>query len=379
MTVHGCGEPVGIAGARANEGQDTLTGGSPCDVGCSDWSRPGSGSDSGLGQGDPHEGVATQGQGTRMRIVSVLLVILLLAPSALPWAHAQATGASAGRGAPRAGPRHERRPVAETDRQRGQHVLDLPATDRAMAGQPAPGPGCCRGREARRHPSRISGSSGSPRCTDVDKESRLWMLEDFSFVKRPTSRERRSVGIDTRCALNDALPSQPIQIALDRLQANLEVTQAIGRRPRVPVRNTPSRIIYSARLAMLVLTDGKPVLRPGPGYCLLLWVIGHAGSPPARHLERHLLPVAPEPMGTGAGPRGPWAAATSVPPALETAKQQAIASKQVNLDDFTPQVKQALEQGQLPVIYVSTGPGRAHPDPGAGPVPAHCRRPRSSR
>jgi hypothetical protein len=35
-------------------------------------------------------------------------------------------------------------------------------------------------------------------------------------------------GIDYASALNDALPSQPIQIALDRLQANLEVTTRYG-------------------------------------------------------------------------------------------------------------------------------------------------------
>jgi hypothetical protein len=135
------------------------------------------------------------------------------------------------------------------------------------------------------------------------------------------------------------------------LQANLE-GQAIGRRPQGA---NPPRIIYSARLAMLVLTDGKPVLRPVQGTPLLrvintrvlllldttsggyyLWLLNRWVQAPA--LE------------------GPWTAATSAPPALETAKQEAVASKQVSLDDFTPQVKQALEQGQLPVIYVSTGP-----------------------
>ena len=190
--------------------------------------------------------------------------------------------------------------------------------------------------------------------TDVDKESRVVTLEDFSFVKVdfPGTPER---GIDYARALNDALPSQPIQIALDRLQANLEVTEAIGRRPQIPVKNTPPRIIYSTRLAVLVLTDGKPVLRPVQGTPLLraintralllldtasggyyLWLLNRWVQAPA--LE------------------GPWTAATSTPAALETAKQEAVASKQVSLDDFTPPVKQALEQGQLPVIYVSTGP-----------------------
>src|SRR4030095_10909081 len=53
---------------------------------------------------------------------------------------------------------------------------------------------------------------------------------------------------------------------------------------------------------------------------------------------------------------GPWTAATSAPAALETTKQQAIADKQGSVDDSTPPVKQALAQGQLPVIYTSTAP-----------------------
>ena len=162
-------------------------------------------------------------------------------------------------------------------------------------------------------------------------------------------------GIDYARALNDALPSQPLQIALDRLQANLEVTRAIGRQQQVAVRNTPPRLIYSPRLAVLVLTDGKPVLRQVQGTQLLQTINTRAlllldtasGSYYLWLLNRWVQSPALD---------GPWAAATSPPAALETAKQQVVASKQVSLDDFTAPVKQALEQGQLPAIYVSTGP-----------------------
>jgi hypothetical protein len=190
--------------------------------------------------------------------------------------------------------------------------------------------------------------------TNVDKESRMVTLQDMSLFKIdfPGTPDE---GIDYASALNDALPSQPIQIALDRLQANLEVTKVIGRRQQVPVKNTPPRIVYSPRLAVLVLTDGKLVLRQVQGTPLmraintraLLLLDTSSGTYYLWLLNRWVQAPAFE---------GPWTAATSAPAALETTKQQAIADKQVSVDDFTPPVKQALEQGQLPVIYTSTAP-----------------------
>jgi hypothetical protein len=190
--------------------------------------------------------------------------------------------------------------------------------------------------------------------TNVDKESRMVTLQDMSLFKIdfPGTPDE---GIDYASALNNALPSQPIQIALDRLQANLEVTKVIGRRQQVPVKNTPPRIVYSPRLAVLVLTDGKLVLRQVQGTPLmraintraLLLLDTSSGTYYLWLLNRWVQAPAFE---------GPWTAATSAPAALETTKQQAIADKQVSVDDFTPPVKQALEQGQLPVIYTSTAP-----------------------
>ena len=287
-----------------------------------------------------------------MRIFSLLLVSLFLAPSVLPWAHAQAPGASS-TGAPPA------QAAATDDTWPKQVVSDgntfsiyQPQIERWQGNE----------LQARAAVGLETAASPQPRFgviwfsaqTDVDKEGRLVTLQNFSLFKIDFPGTPDD-GIDYANALNNALPWQPIQIALDRLQANLEVTRAIGRQPRVPVKNIPPRIIYSPRLAVLVLTDGKPVLRQVPGGPLLraintralLLLDTSSGAYYLWLLNRWVQAPALE---------GPWAAATSTPPALETAKQQAIASKQVNLDDFTPQVKQALEQGQLPVIYTSTGP-----------------------
>ena len=181
-----------------------------------------------------------------MKIVSVLLVTLLLAPSVLPWAHAQAPGAPPA-GAPPAATRGmddtwPKQIVSEGN----TYSIYQPQIEQWQGNQ----------LQARAAVGVETAASSQPHFgvlwfsarTDVDKESRLVTLEDFSFVKIdfPGAPER---GIDYARALNDALPSQPLQIALDRLQANLEVTQAIGRRPQIPVKNTPPRIIYSTRLA----------------------------------------------------------------------------------------------------------------------------------
>ncbi len=277
-----------------------------------------------------------------LKILLLLLVSLFLAPSVLPWAHAQAPGASS------ADDTWPKQFVS------GGNTFSIyqPQIERWQWNE----------LQARAAVGLETAASPQPRfgviwfsaLTNVDKESRMVTLQDMSLFKIdfPGTPDE---GIDYASALNDALPSQPIQIALDRLQANLEVTKVIGRRQQVPVKNTPPRIVYSPRLAVLVLTDGKLVLRQVQGTPLmraintraLLLLDTSSGTYYLWLLNRWVQAPAFE---------GPWTAATSAPAALETTKQQAIADKQVSVDDFTPPVKQALEQGQLPVIYTSTAP-----------------------
>lgn len=277
-----------------------------------------------------------------LKILLLLLVSLFLAPSVLPWAHTQAPGASS------ADDTWPKQFVS------GGNTFSIyqPQIERWQWNE----------LQARAAVGLETAASPQPRfgviwfsaLTNVDKESRMVTLQDMSLFKIdfPGTPDE---GIDYASALNDALPSQPIQIALDRLQANLEVTKVIGRRQQVPVKNTPPRIVYSPRLAVLVLTDGKLVLRQVQGTPLmraintraLLLLDTSSGTYYLWLLNRWVQAPAFE---------GPWTAATSAPAALETTKQQAIADKQVSVDDFTPPVKQALEQGQLPVIYTSTAP-----------------------
>ena len=53
-------------------------------------------------------------------------------------------------------------------------------------------------------------------------------------------------------------------IALDHLEAEYAISEAVKTARAVPVKNNPPRIFYSTTPALLVLVDGPPVLRPIP-------------------------------------------------------------------------------------------------------------------
>ncbi len=96
--------------------------------------------------------------------------------------------------------------------------------------------------------------------TDVDKESRTVMLEDLKVtsVSFPAAKSQES---ELQRAIRDNLPQWPRTITLDRLLADLAMTQAEGESESVPVKNDPPTILYSATPAALILIDGQPVLR----------------------------------------------------------------------------------------------------------------------
>ena len=85
--------------------------------------------------------------------------------------------------------------------------------------------------------------------TEVDKERRLVTLEDLQIAKGnfPTATQ------DYLTVIRQALPSVPHTIALDRLQANLAVTQAERQAQTQPLKNDPPRLFFSPTPALLVL------------------------------------------------------------------------------------------------------------------------------
>lgn len=188
--------------------------------------------------------------------------------------------------------------------------------------------------------------------TEVDKDRRLVTLEDCTITKGtfPIATQ------DYLSMLRQAISPEPHTIALDRLQANLAVTQAEQKTQTQPLKNDPPRLFFSTTPAILVLIDGPPALRQVAGTDLLrvintraLLLLDQASGQYYLYLtDRWLRASAVE---------GPWAAADTPPASLETAKQAAVQSQQVDLlADPGPEVKAVLQQGLVPAIYVSTTP-----------------------
>ena len=180
-------------------------------------------------------------------------------------------------------------------------------------------------------------------------------LEDLTISKTdfPTAPDG---GATYAAALRQTLSSQPLTIALDRLQAELELERVEKPGRTVEVKNDPPRIIVSQGPALLVRIDGQPVLRQVAGTGLLrvintrvlLLFDQSAGHYYCWLMDRWV--AAPQ-------LEGPWASVADPPAALETAKAAATQSGQVDLlDTPDPDLKQLLQTGAVPAIYVSTVP-----------------------
>jgi hypothetical protein len=190
---------------------------------------------------------------------------------------------------------------------------------------------------------------------DVDKANRLVALSDFK-VDKVVFPSGTDVAADYQKVLEQRLPRDVAKLSLDRVQAALALTeaQASGARPQA-VKNDAPRVIFSTTPAILVLVDGKPVLRPVEGSSLprvvnswALILVDKGGKHYLRALGRWFEAGTLD---------GPWSAAARPPVALDIAMQSVAKGQRVNLlDDPGPEVKDAAARGVLPTIYVSTVP-----------------------
>ena len=160
--------------------------------------------------------------------------------------------------------------------------------------------------------------------------------------------------------LERRLPREVARISLDRIQAALAITEAQrgGAAKPQAVKNDPPRVIFSTAPALLVLVDGKPVLRQVEGTSLSLqrvvntWALILVDQKGAKHYLR----AAGRWFEAGTLD-GPWAVAVRPPAALDAAMQSVERSQRVNLlDDPGPEVKDAVARGVPPTVYVSTVP-----------------------
>ena len=205
---------------------------------------------------------------------------------------------------------------------------------------------------------------------DVDKVNRLVALADFRVdkVTFPSEPDRAA---DYQKVLEQRLPREMSRISLDRIQAALAITEAqrSGGATIQPVKNDPPRVIFSTTPALLVLVDGKPVLRQVEGLSMSLhrvvnsWALILVDQKGSKHYLRALG------RWFEAGLLdGPWSVAVRPNAALDAAMQSVQKSQRVNLlDDAGPEVKDAVARGVVPAVYVSTVPAeliqtRGRPD-----------------
>ena len=99
---------------------------------------------------------------------------------------------------------------------------------------------------------------------DVDKAARLVTLNDI-VVTRANFPSAPNLQSNYLALIRKHAPLASKMIALDHLEADYAISEAVKKSRAVPVKNDPPRMIYSATPALLVLVDGPPVLRPIPG------------------------------------------------------------------------------------------------------------------
>src|SRR5207249_5107004 len=191
--------------------------------------------------------------------------------------------------------------------------------------------------------------------TEVDKEPRMVTLEDVTIAKAdfPTAPDGGAVYLS---ALRQALSGQPLTMALDRLQAQLELERMEDPGRIVQVKNDAPRIIVSEGPALLVRIDGQPVLRQVASTGLLRVINTRVLLLLDRSADQYYLWLMNRWL---AAPKldGPWGPPTNPPASLQTAKETAVQSKEVDLlDNPAPALKQLLQAGAIPTIYVSSVP-----------------------
>ena len=191
--------------------------------------------------------------------------------------------------------------------------------------------------------------------TEVDKEARIVTLEDVTVSKAdfPTTPDG---GAAYLAVLRQILSGQPLTIALDRLQAELEVDRVEDPGRVVQVKNDPPRIIVSQGPALLVRIDGQPVLREVGGTGLLRVINTRVLLVLDRSEGRYYFWLMNRWL---AAPKldGPWAVLANPPASLGVAEKAAVQSGQVDLlDKPAPELKDLVQTGAIPAIYVSTVP-----------------------
>jgi len=190
----------------------------------------------------------------------------------------------------------------------------------------------------------------------IDKEAGLVQLDDIQITKAnfPTAG---AAAADQYLEIlrRNSEPSRTV--SLERIEANLAVTQADKKGNAVPLKNDPPKIYYRTSPAILLLIDGDPVLRPVQGSNLQRVI--NTRSLILQDGNSYLLPMGGRWM-TARTATGPWTLSAGVSPAVQSAKDSIAKDEnqtQVDLlEDPGEDIEALLERGKAPEIIVSTVP-----------------------
>jgi hypothetical protein len=212
--------------------------------------------------------------------------------------------------------------------------------------------------------TQIFGTVSMKARTEVDKETRLVALEDIT-VKEANFPSAPSLQGKLLKAVRESLPSWPRTVSLDRLLADLAITQSETQAETVHLKNDPPKIILSKVPAVLILIDGDPVYR------------AVEGTPYTRVVNTPALLLFDSATGTfyldggswwmtASSLTGPWTAAANPPQDLTEIKQQLTKDEEKESSEAP-----AAPSENPPAVYVSTVPAElliTRGDPAYAPI-----------
>jgi hypothetical protein len=191
--------------------------------------------------------------------------------------------------------------------------------------------------------------------TEVDRPNRLVTLEDVKITRSSFPSEPES-SAEFLKILRPNLPPLLKQISLDRLQAGLAITQAEHGAKHSHLSNKAPEVIYSDRPAILLLIDGKPVLRATEKPDVMRVINTRALVLFDRANGRYYFYLGDRWMRAPTA-TGPWAPDSEAPAVLDSIRTKLVEQKQVDLlnDPASPLMKD-LAEGKVPEVRVSTRP-----------------------
>ena len=219
-------------------------------------------------------------------------------------------------------------------------------------------------------PTEIFGIVSIEGRTEVDKESRLVVFENIT-IKDATFPSAAALKPALLQAVRDSVPSWPRVVSLDRLLADLAITQSETKAEAVPLKNEPPKILFSNAPAVLILIDGAPQYRMVEG------------TPYSRVLNTPALLLFDSPAQTfyldggqwwmtAASLNGPWTAAANPPEELAAIKAQVTKDDDRELGATPGAAPMATPGVSPPAVYVSTVPAEllvTRGEPEYAPIP----------